>query len=97
LLERHAVDIARPSVCTRTPSHRSVHPARVFSRCISNRAHFKKKQVIANDKLKAERDKQKGKKKAPSAASKKASIAQSHNPAFDNTDEYGNFGDDDFM
>lgn len=53
-------------------------------------------QVIANDKLKAERERQKGKKK-PTAASKKASLAQSHNPAFDNTDEYGNFGDDDFM
>ncbi|KAG8471186.1 hypothetical protein KFE25_009607 [Diacronema lutheri] len=54
-------------------------------------------QVIANDKLKAERERQKGKKK-PTAASKKASIAQSHNPAFDNTDEYGDFGgDDDFM
>lgn len=53
-------------------------------------------QVLANDKLKAERERQKGKKK-PTAASKKASLAQSHNPAFDNTDDYGEYGDDDFM
>mmetsp|Transcript_9041 Transcript_9041/g.23020 ORF Transcript_9041/g.23020 Transcript_9041/m.23020 type:complete len:156 (+) Transcript_9041:397-864(+) len=50
-------------------------------------------QVLANDKLKAEREKQKGKKK-PTAASKKASITQSHNPAFEDVDDYG---DDDFM
>lgn len=47
-------------------------------------------QVISNDKLKSEREKQKGKKKG--TVSKKAAIKETHNSAYDNTDEY--VGDD---
>lgn len=54
-------------------------------------------QVVANDKLKAERDKNKGKKKS-NAAAKKATVKETHNSAFDNMDEYDDGADDyDFM
>mmetsp|Transcript_19538 Transcript_19538/g.52661 ORF Transcript_19538/g.52661 Transcript_19538/m.52661 type:complete len:265 (-) Transcript_19538:454-1248(-) len=54
-------------------------------------------QVVANDKLKAEREKQKGKKKLTKAASK-ATVKETHNSAYDNTDDYGGYDDDyDFM
>mmetsp|Transcript_6743 Transcript_6743/g.23030 ORF Transcript_6743/g.23030 Transcript_6743/m.23030 type:complete len:272 (+) Transcript_6743:1331-2146(+) len=50
-------------------------------------------QVVANDKLKAERDKHKGKKKAGKG---KATVKETHNAAFDNTDEYGDNYDDEY-
>mmetsp|Transcript_8433 Transcript_8433/g.21781 ORF Transcript_8433/g.21781 Transcript_8433/m.21781 type:complete len:248 (+) Transcript_8433:304-1047(+) len=53
-------------------------------------------QVVANDKLKAEREKNKGKKKQ--SASKKAAVKETHNSAFDNMEDYDDAGDDyDFM